>query len=391
MMNGSDRGSGRGAQLDAVMQETTARMAAPGAVWAVAWGPRETATARRQVVTGQSGGLAPDTILRLSSVTKLVGTVATLALAEARVLSLDDPLGRWVPEWAGRRVLRERHGRLAETVPPGREVTVRDLLLMGFGLGYDMGPGDDELSAASEHAGILSSWLCPGIDRRTWVERTAALPMRHQPGAGWLYQTSFDALALVLEAATGRPLEQLLREVVLEPLGMSDTGYSVGDDQLHRVPALFFPDDRGGMQLAAPAGDRTLLSPPTLPSLSTGLLSTVGDVIILGQLLLDGGVGPRGRLVSEEAVAAMATPALTGSAQEMAGEFLDPGMRWGLGAGVDDEGRFGWDGGTGTSLWVDPAAGTVAVLLTRQGTGGVPPEIFTRFWAAVRSEPWPCR
>lgn len=388
MVSGPERGSGRAAQLAAVMREATGRMAAPGAVWAVAWGPRDARTSRSQVVTGQAGGLGPDTILRLSSVTKLVGTVATLALAEAGALSLDDPIRRWVPEWAGRRVLGERHGRLSDTVPARREVTVRDLLLMGFGLG-DMGGTDDELSAASERAGILSSWVCPGIDRQTRVERTAALPMGHQPGAGRLYQTSFDALAVVLQAATGRPVPQLLREVVLDPLGMSGTGYSLTEDQLPRVPALFFPDDQGGLQRAAPEGDRTLLSPPVFPSLSTGLLSTVGDVITFGQLLLDGGVGPRGRLLSEDAVEQMATPALRGAAREMAGEFLDPGTDWGLGAGVDDEGRFGWDGGTGTSLWVDPAAGTVAVLLTRQGMGGPsPPEVFTRFWETVRAAPW---
>ena len=168
---------------------------------------------------------------------------------------------------------------------------------------------DDELSRASRRAQILSSWVCPGVDRRTWVKRTAALPMRHQPGAGWLYQTSFDALSVVLQAATGRPLPQLLREVVLDPLGMSETAYSLREDQLPRVPALFFPDDQEGMQLAAPEGDRSLLTPPPFPSLSTGLLSTVGDVVVLGQLLLDRGRGPHGRLVSAEAVAAMPRPA----------------------------------------------------------------------------------
>src|SRR5690606_680018 len=150
-----------------------------------------------------------------------------------------DPLRRWVPAWADRRVLRARHGRLADTVPAEREVTVRDLLLMGFGLGYDLTAGaDDELARASEREGILSSWVCPGLDRRTWVGRTAALRMAHQPGAGWLYQTSYVALTVVLEAATGLPLERLLREVVLEPLRLAETSYSLRPDQLPRVPAL---------------------------------------------------------------------------------------------------------------------------------------------------------
>ncbi|WP_131104540.1 serine hydrolase domain-containing protein [Ornithinimicrobium sufpigmenti] len=379
---------GRAHELDAVMQRVWAGSPASGAVWAVAWGPRET----RQVVTGSAGGLSQDAILRLSSVTKLIGTVATLALADAGVIQLDDPIARWVPAWADRRVLRERHARLDDTVPAERDVTVRDLLLMGFGLGYDLAAdADDELARASERGGILSSWLCPGIDRAAWVERTAALPMAHQPGAGWLYQTSYDALTLVLEAATGLPAERLLRDAVLDRLGMGETAYSLREDQLPRVPALFFPDDQGGMQLAAPAGDRSLLTAPDFPSLSTGLLSTVGDMAVFAQLLLDGALGADGRVVSSSAVRSMASPALIGAAREMAGEFLDAGLDWGLGAAVDDEGRFGWDGGTGTSLWVDPTAGTAAVLLTGLGMGGpTPPVWLTQFWEAVRSAPWTC-
>lgn len=379
-------GGGRADELDAVMQRVWAGIAAPGAVWAVAWGPRQA----RRVATGSAGGLAQDAVLRLSSLTRLVGTVATLALADAGVIQLDDPIARWVPAWADRPVLRERHGRLADTVPAERDVTVRDLLLMGFGLGYDLtADADDELARANERGGILSSWVCPGIDRHTWVERTAALPMAHQPGAGWLYQTSYDALTLVLEAATGLPVERLLRDVVLDPLGMDETAYSLREDQLPRVPALLFPDDQGGMQLAAPAGDRSLLTAPEFPSLSTGLLSTVADMAVLAELLLDEGRGPDGRLVSSSAVRSMAGPALSGAAREMASEFLDRGLGWGLGAGVDDEGRFGWDGGTGTSLWVDPTAGTAAVLLTGLGMGGpTPPVWLTQFWTAVRSAPW---
>lgn len=365
------------------MQEVAARMAAPGAVWAVAWGPPEA----RQVRTGAAGGLDEDAILRLSSLTKLIGTAATLALAADGVLSLEDPLDRWVPEWADRRVLRERHAGLGDTVAATRPLTVRDLLLMGFGLGYDLtADEDDELHRASEQGQVLSSWVCPESDQQTWVARTARLPLRHQPGAGWLYQTSFDALTVVLEAATGQPVEDVLHDVILGPLGMSATSYSVAGQDLPRVPALWFPTDDGQLHRAAPEADPALLRAPTFASLSTGLVSTVADQITFAQLLLDGGVTSGRRLLPRASVEEMGRPALGGPAQEMAGEFLDPGRAWGLGAAVDADGRFGWDGGTGTSLWIDPAAGTAAVLLTRQGMGGPSaPEHLTRFWSAVRA------
>lgn len=366
------------------MQEVADGMPAPGAVWALASGPRNA----RRVSTGAAGGLRPDAILRLSSLTKLLGSAATLVLAEQGVLALDDPIARWVPQWAGRRVLRHRHGALDDTVEPQRDVTVRDLLLMGFGLGYDFGAGDDALAQAANEAGIMSSWVCPGVDKDTWVERVAGLPMRHQPGQGWLYQTSFDALTVVLESATGQPVEHVLREALLEPLGMGETGFTVAEDQLHRVPALYFPNQSGGVDRVAPDGDHSLLQPPVFPTLSTGLLSTADDMITFGQFLLDRGMGPDGRILAADAVEALATPALSGPAEAMAAEFLEPGASWGLGAGVDTGGRFGWDGGTGTSLWTDPGAGTSAVLLTRQGMGGPSlPDYMVRFWEAVRTAP----
>lgn len=168
---------------------------------------------------------------------------------------------------------------------------------------------------------------------------------------------------------------------------MHETGYTVSEDALDRVPALYFPNETGGIDRVAPDGDRDLLVPPRFPSVSTGLVSTVGDMITFGQFLLDGGVGPRGRVLSAESVAALGTPTLAAPAAAMAAEFLEPGTTWALGAGVDADGRFGWDGGTGTSLWTDPAAGTTAVLLTRQGMGGPSqPDYLTRFWELVRTD-----
>lgn len=361
-----ERHETRAARVAAVMREEVPRMVAPGAVWAIAEGPLDD---RR--VTIDAEGVDVDAIFQISSVTKLLGTACTLRLVDEGALDLDDPVERFVPEWAGRQVLRERHGELADTVPASRPTTVRDLLQMGFGLGYDMAGGDDPLSRASDEAGIMSAWQPPELDPDTWVERVASLPMRHQPGEGWLYQTSFDALAVVLERATGTRFDELLRQQVLDPLEMGDTGYVVPHAELHRVPALHFPDDEGGADLVRRAGDPANSQAPVFPSASTGLLSTVSDLALFAQALLDGEQDPEPAPLPEPAAA-------------MAREFLEPGRRWGLGVGLDEAGRFGWDGGTGASLWVDRADGVAAVLLTHQGTGPTTPAHFRRFWDAVR-------
>lgn len=361
-----DTRTARAARVAAVMREEVPKMVAPGVAWAIAERPLDD-----RVVTIDAEGADVDAIFQISSVTKLLGTTCALGLVEEGVLVLEDPVERWVPEWADRRVLRQRHGELTDTVPAARPTTVRDLLHMGFGLGYDMTGGDDPLGRASDEAGIMSAWRPPDLEPDTWVERVAALPMRHQPGEGWLYQTSFDALTIVLERATGTRFDALLQQRLLEPLEMNDTGYAVPTSELHRVPALHFPREGGGADLIRRAGDPANAEPPVFPSASTGLLSTVSDLLLFAQTLLDGHLDPEPSPLPDPAAA-------------MAREFLEPGRRWGLGVGIDDAGRFGWDGGTGATLWVDRTEGVAAVLLSHQGTGPVTPPHMRRFWDSVR-------
>lgn len=372
-------------RVGAEMRAAVRQMRFPGLVWSLTTGY----DAGRQVALQAPGEVPGDALIRIASVTKPMAAAATLALAEAGVLALDDPVERFVPSWAGRRVLATRNGPLSETVPAARPTTVRDLLAMGFGLGYDFGaPESDALSAATAEAGLYSSWQAPALDPGTWAERAAGLPMAHQPGQGWLYQSSFDALTVVLQAATGRGFEAILRERILGPLGMGETGYTVPEGQLDRVPRHGFPDAGGGPAEILPAEDRSLLEPPTFASAATGLVSTAADLMRFATMLLDGGMGPYGRVLTEDSVHAMVTDTTTEAGREMGRGFLPEDYGWGLGVAIDPHGRFGWDGGTGSSLWVDPSAGVAGVLLTTEGMGSPePPQYLQRFWRVVRHRP----
>ncbi|NUL49297.1 beta-lactamase family protein [Cellulosimicrobium funkei] len=372
-------------RVDAEMRSAVQDMQFPGLVWSVTTGH----DAGRRVALQAPGEVPGDALIRIASVTKPIAAAATLALAEDGVLALDDPVERFVPAWAGRRVLAARNGPLSATVPAARPTTVRDLLAMGFGLGYDtVAPESDALSTATTAAGLYSGWRAPGLDPATWAERAAGLPMAHQPGQGWLYQSSFDALTVVLQAATGQGFEVILRERILDPLGMDETRYTVPERALDRVPRHGFPDAAGGPAEILPAGDRSLLEPPLFPSAATGLVSTAADLMRFAALLLDGGRGPDGRVLSEGSVRAMATDTTTPAGRAMGRGFLPEGHGWGLGVGIDRRGRFGWDGGTGSSLWVDPAAEVAGVLLTTEGLGSPdPPQYLQRFWRAVRRRP----
>ncbi|MGC5614732.1 serine hydrolase domain-containing protein [Georgenia sp. Z1491] len=385
----------RAAAVAQVMRAHAEEGPAPGAVWGIASGPRH----GRRVTVAAAGGLAEDALVRVASLTKPATSALVLALTEDEVLSLEDPLSRWVPAWRDRAVLRERHGGLDDTVPAARELTVRDLLLMGLGLGYDLDAAADEpLTAASQDGGILSGWTGPAIAPEEWSEQVAGLPMAHQPGQGWLYQSSFDALTVIVEAATGRGFDDILRDRLLAPLGMTETGYTVPAAALHRVPAFAWVGEDGTSSELAPAAAPALTRRPVFCSGAAGLVSTAADLLRLGQMLLDEGLAPPekqhgadagARLLGADSVRAMRTDSLTDATRPWAEGFLETGWAWGLGVGIDDQGGFGWDGGTGTSLWVYPERDVTAVLLTWRGMGSSDrPAYMADFWDAVLAEPW---
>lgn len=377
------------ARVDAAMSEVVASMVVPGATWAVVAGRHQ------NVHLGSAGRLERDAVFRIASVTKPIVAVVALGLVDDGVLSLDAPVDRWIPELGARRVLRERGGTLEDTVPAERPTTLRDLLMMGLGLGYDMAtPADAPWQRAVGSSGIGSSWTAPVVRPDRWAQLAGALPMAHQPGEGWLYQFSFDAISVLIERATRRRLDLVLRERLLDRLDMHDTGYTVGLRDVDRVTSAWFPNRAGRYVEAAPWGDPRLMTVPVFRSGATGLLSTAADLARFVQMLLRGGRGPRGRVISAASFDLLGTDQLAGAADAMAHEFLEPDVGWGLGAGVDrvarfdgsHPGRFGWDGGTGTSLWVDPEAGVGGVVLTRQGMGSPePPDYLDAFWRAVHA------
>jgi len=377
------------AELAPQLRDVFGQMAVPGATWAVVRGPRQTVT------LGAAGPLGGDTIFRIASVTKPIAAVLTLRLAEQGLFGLDEPIDRWLPELAGRRVLRARGAALDDTVPATRPTTVRDLLQMGSGFGWDMTASpEDPLAREFARRGLVSTWQPPEVRPDRWAQLAGPLPMAHQPGEGWLYQFSFDLLAVLLERVTRRRLDLVLRDEVLAPLDMHDTGYTVPMRSVDRVPSSWFPNRRGDFVEVAPIGDPRLMNVPVFRSAATGLLSTAADLAKFVRMLLRGGRGPRGPVISTASFDALRTVTLGESSRAMSHEFLEPGVDWGLGVAVDNTarfpsshpGRFGWDGGTGTSLWVDPESGVGAVLLTRQGMGTPqPPEYLDAFWRAVHA------
>jgi CubicO group peptidase (beta-lactamase class C family) len=319
-----------------------------------------------RLTLGGTDPVRPDSLFRLASVSKPVAGALTLALVEDGVLGLDDPVARWLPELAEPRVLRRGGAELDDTVPADRPITVRHLLSStpGFGGIWDGSP----LAEAIGAAGIGPGPLPPELDHDEFLRRLGELPLAAQPGTRWLYHLSTDALSVLLARATGRPLHELLADRLTGPLGLRSTGFWACDPA--RLGAAYLPAD-GGFELLDPA-DGVAARPPAFEGLAAGLVSTAPDVLAFLSALADGG----GPVLGPASVAAMTTDTLTSGQRSEAADFLGPGRSWGMQVGVqvepaapwDQPGRWGWDGGTGTTAYVDPGQDLVAVLLTQRGT-----------------------
>jgi CubicO group peptidase (beta-lactamase class C family) len=321
-----------------------------------------------------------DTLFRIASITKTVGAALVLSLVQDGVLGLDDPVARWLPEAASPRVLTDPDGPLDRTGPARRPVTLRHLLTMtsGWGAVLERTP----LQAAMLEQGVYPGPLTPPMSADEFVARVAALPLAFQPGEGWLYDTGMDLAGILAARAAGWALSDLLAERITGPLGMTSTGFVAADPG--RLATAYRPGPAGLEVLDPPDG--AFARAPHFEELSSGLVSTAPDLLRFFGALADGGEP----VLTGRSVALMTADGLSGAQRRQALPILGPGRSWGLGTAVDIEaaepwmapGRWGWDGGTGTTARVDPVPGTVGVLLTQRAMTG-PLDGFDDFWAAV--------
>ncbi|MEU6816964.1 serine hydrolase domain-containing protein [Streptomyces sp. NPDC046860] len=359
----------------------------PGAVGLLARGDEVEAVAVGYTDTGRSVPLARDSLFRLASVTKPVTAAALLMLVDEGRVGPDDPVARWLPELAEPMVVRTPGSPVDDLVPAARPITVEDVLSSRCGWGF---PPDFSLPAVAPlfelQRGGFAPHAVPAMDEL--LAELAGVPLLHQPGDAWLYNTSSDLQGALIARATGRTLPDFLAERIFEPLGMTDTGFSVPERGLHRLPTAYQPDADGTLKVAETFNDGWDRL-PAFPSGAGGLVSTADDYLAFARMLLAGGEAGGGRrLLSPESVTRMTSDQLTPAQRKSSSLFLE-GQGWGYGGSVDIErtepwhvpGRYGWVGGTGTAAHLVPATGKVTVLLTQVAmTGPTAPAVVRDFW-----------
>ncbi|MFL6161997.1 MAG: serine hydrolase domain-containing protein [Jatrophihabitantaceae bacterium] len=302
-----------------------------------------------------------NTQFRIASLTKIVGGVLALNMVADGLLALDDPVARWLPELAEPRVLRTPTSELTDTVRAERPILVRHLLSFTAGIGLVLTPSP--IQQALAEARLAPGPLRPPFDGDEYLARAGALPLACQPGSSWLYHCGADLLGVLLTRAGGRPVRTLLADRVTGPLGMDSTAFYAADPS--RLTTHYRPTEDGLKVFDRPDGQ--YLRPPAFESLGSGLVSTLDDYLtFLTVFAGDTGV------LDADSVRLMTSESITPPQRAEVAQLMGPGTSWGLCVGLDlaarepwmSPGRFGWNGGSGTTAYVDPSRQLTAVLLT---------------------------
>ncbi|MDB5635637.1 MAG: serine hydrolase [Bradyrhizobium sp.] len=338
--------------------------------------------------------MARDTIFRITSMTKPVTAVAAMILVEECKLRLDDPVDRWLPELADRKVLRAIDAPIDDTVPAKRAVTLRDLLTFRSGYGMiPVFPDRYPIQKAIAEAGFAPGPVFPSFPPDELMRRYGSLPLIYQPGERWLYNAGTEILSVLIARVAGTTLGDFFRERIFAPLGMKDTAFSVPQAKRNRF-ATSYARDHATQKLTVFDDPITgnFSNPPVFENGSAGLVSTADDFHAFAQMMLNGGRLGSERILSRPSVELMTTDQIT-LEQKLGSEiFFGDERGWGMGVSVftrrDDlshvPGRFGWDGGYGTSWYSDPNENLTGILLTqRMMDSPQPPRVMVDFWTSA--------
>ena len=375
--------SERLARIDAAMEAHVASGAMPGALGMIArkgkvvyfetWGQRD----REQKLA-----MTPDTIFRIYSMTKPVTSVAVMMLYEEGKFFLNDPVAKYLPEFAEMQVAHETKGADGKTTvelkKAERPITIRDLLrhTPGFTYGFF---GNTSVDQQYRQAGILLT----DRDLADFSAKLAKMPLQYEPGTQWHYSVGIDVLGRLVEVASGMSFDQFLEQRVFQPLKMNDTGFWVPKEDLGRFAQLYSPKgtaqgaeawlratDSNEIVVAQADASRNFIAKPGLFSGGGGLVSTASDYMRFCMMMLRGGELDGARLLSRKSVELMTTDHL--------GDI--PGMgRGGYGFGLGfavagdggelgelgSEGEYNWGGAAGTRFWIDPAEELIGVFMVQ--------------------------
>ncbi|MDH2383101.1 serine hydrolase [Bradyrhizobium sp. CER78] len=360
------------AQIDQVLRQKSEAKEIPGVVAVAATGKDviyEGAFGKRDL--SKSDPMTADSVFWIASMTKAVTSAGAMQLVEQGKLSLDEPIGKLLPDLAAPQVLEGFDAKGEPKLRPAKTpITLRKLMTHTAGFCYDLWNAD--MGKYMEKTGTPGIISCLNAALKT--------PLANEPGTRWEYGINIDFVGKAVEAASGKKLDAYLRDNMFAPLGMSDTGFKISDDMRKRLVGMHARGEDG--TLAAMPFE--LEQNPEFHMGGGGLYSTAADYIKFCQMILNKGKGNGNQLLKAETVAAMAqnqmgdltVGKMTTAAPPYTNDVdLYPDMikKWGLSFLINTaktpEGRspgsLAWAGLANTYYWIDPSRDVCGVILTQ--------------------------
>jgi len=314
-----------------------------------------------------SAPMAHDSLFRIFSMTKPIVSVGIMMLIEDGHFILNDPVAKFIPEFADQKVGVENNGKL-ELVPVKRQATVQDLLRHTSGLTYDH-TGNGLVQQLYQQSRLRSRKIS-NAEHATMI---AGMPLVCQPGEGWNYSRSTDVLGRIIEVVSGKSLGAFLTERILAPLQMAETAFHTPESNAARLAEPFANDPWTGDKIQL----FNMLEKPVMESGGGGLVSTTMDYARFSQMLLGGGTLDGNRIIGRKTLELMASDHL-GPHVKVNSPLMPPGHGFGLGFAVrthdgmapfsGSRGQFFWSGMAGTFFFIDPKEELFCVFMM-QGPG----------------------
>jgi len=311
--------------------------------------------------------MAHNSLFRVFSMTKPIVSVGIMMLLEDGHFLLNDPVAKYIPEFAIQKVGVDNNGKL-DLVPPRRPMTIQDLLRHTSGITYDH-TGNTLVQQLYQQSRLRSR----KITNAEHAAIVASLPLICQPGAEWNYSRSTDILGRLIEVVTGQTLGVFLTERILAPLQMAETAFHTGQENAGRLAEPFLTDPWNGEKVQL----FNMLEKPAMESGGGGLVSTTMDYARFCQMLLSGGTLDGIRIIGRKTLELMASDHL-GPNVKLDSHLVPAGHSFGLGFAVRTQqgmapyagsvGQFFWSGMAGTFFWIDPKEDLFAVFMS-QGPG----------------------
>jgi len=304
--------------------------------------------------------MTKDAIFRIYSMTKPITTVTAMMLFEDGRFALNDPVAKYIPAFKDVMVGEEKkdaEGKVTlDLVAPRSAMTIQDLMRHSSGLTYGFF-GEGAVKKRYREANLNEG----DPTTEEFVDRLAKLPLVYQPGTTWDYSQSTDVLGRVIEVVTGKSLYAALREMLLDPLGMTDTSFYATVPSKHARIAEPFANDRA-IGAGAQVNDPRIVR--KYESGGGGMLSTAIDYARFLQMLANGGTLDGKRYLGARTLAYMTSDHMGDIVRRGPFDLLGPGVKFGLGFAVRTEGGlapitgsigdYSWGGAGGTAFWVDP-------------------------------------